>query len=131
MYDSAVFQASEDQENGLMLTADNGTVYIFIELSTGRTALDDYVKLIKQDEADGIIDHLVMEDLTLGPYSVKKLYYRIAERDVYGADYLVVLDEEGASGYYGVDVIVYDTLQRPEMADTADIRNLISSLQVN
>ena len=131
MYDSAVFQASEDQENGLMLTADNGTVYIFIELSTGRTALDDYVELIKQDEADGIIDHLVMEDLTLGPYSVKKLYYRIAERDVYGADYLVVLDEEGASGYYGVDVIVYDTLQRPEMADTADIRNLISSLQVN
>jgi hypothetical protein len=131
MYDSAVFQESENRENGLMLTADNGTVYIFIELSTGKTAFADYVEVIKQDEADGKIDHLIREDLTLGSYPVTKLYYRIVSNDVYGVDYLVELDEEGASGYYGVDVIVYDTLQRPEMIDTEDIRNLISSLQVN
>ena len=41
------------------------------------------------------------------------------------------LDEKMAHGYYGVDVIVYDELQRPEQVDNDVIRGLIASLQLN
>ena len=131
MYDAAIFQESDNPESGERLVSTDGNVFVSVEYATAVTDFTEYTERLKMEEATGNIENLKIEELKIGLYDVTKCYYRISDVGLEGVDYLVVLDEKMAHGYYGVDVIVYDELQRPERVDNDVIRGLIASLQLN